>query len=313
MTCEWVPLLVTLQEQALPPCRSAPIEVLVVSPEIHVVTPLSQCMTTNCWVDAVTPHERGYNSCSRVLRTHPLHPYTLCRFYSILHSRRAIMISWAYYRYLNSEEWCGSPRSCHRVKSHVLSTNVQVIFMSYKLETFQRHICLPAYFKIPICTFHNSFLHTLVTIAITYGSLDQVFHSLNQAILRNDKTEPADLKALRTGNIPIGVFNQYGSTWEFVWGLLRDFPMGAWYPIVQCCDKRSSGDSYLYTTEQIVDLMVTLSQPYIPFLRYVGFIEMAHLFDGAMVFAPAATRAELRRFACSFLRYLNWYTSYALF
>jgi hypothetical protein len=150
-------------------------------------------------------------------------------------------------------------------------------------------------------------------MAVTHGSLDQVFHSLNDAILRNDKTEPADLKALRTGNIPIGVSNQYGSTWEFVWGLLRDFPMGAWYPIVQFCDKLSSDDSYLYTTEQIADLMMTLSNPYIPFLRYVGFAEMADLFDGAMIFAPAATRAELRRFARSFLHYLNRYTSYALF
>ena len=89
--------------------------------------------------------------------------------------------------------------------------------------------------------------------------------------------------------------------------------MGAWYPIVQIYDKRSSNDSYLYTTEQIFGLMVTFSHPCVPFLRYVGFVEMADLFDAAMVFAPAATRAELRRFARSFLRYLNRYTSYALF
>jgi len=89
-----------------------------------------------------------------------------------------------------------------------------------------------------------------------------------------------------------------------------------WAPGIRLCSfaTSSSDDSYLYTIEQIVDLMATLSHPHIPFLRYVGFVEMADLFDGgAMVFAPAATRAELRRFACSFLRCLNRYTSYALF
>ena len=181
------------------------------------------------------------------------------------------------------------------------------------IEDNKNQFILLAYFKIPICTFYSLFQHTPVAMAVTYDTFDQVLHSLDHSILKNDKGEPADLIALCTGKISISALGQYGSTWEFVWGLLRDLPMGAWYPIVQFCEKRSSDNSYLYTTEQIVDLMATLSHPHIPFLRYVGFIEMADLFDGAMVFAPAATRAELRRFACSFLRYLNRYTSYALF
>lgn len=97
--------------------------------------------------------------------------------------------------------------------------------------------------------------------------------------------------------------------------MLRDLPMGAWYPLVQFCDKSGSGenDLYLCTDEQIVDRISTLNQPYIPFLRYVGLIEMADIFHGTMMFASTATREELRRFARSFLRYLNRYTSYALF
>jgi len=49
-------------------------------------------------------------------------------------------------------------------------------------------------------------------MAVTYDTLDQVLHSLNDAILKYNKGEPADLIALRTGKIPIGAPGQYGFT-----------------------------------------------------------------------------------------------------
>lgn len=150
-------------------------------------------------------------------------------------------------------------------------------------------------------------------MANKFNSLNEVLRSLDFAILRNDKDEPADLKALRTGRIPIGAGGQYGSTWEFVWGLLRDLPMGAWHPLVQFCDTGLGKSRRCLANEQIVDLMVALNKPYFPFLRYAGFTEMADLFDGAIKFAPTATRAELGLITRGFLRYLNRYTSYCLF
>lgn len=138
-------------------------------------------------------------------------------------------------------------------------------------------------------------------------TLNDLVGALTLATLRNDKEEPADLKAIRMGQVPIGVGGQFFSTWEFAWGLLRDLPMGAWYPLVQFVDDNN------YSDAQIVDMMKKLNGPYIPYMRYNGFIEMADFFDAAVALAKDANREDLRRLTHGFLRYFNRYTSWAIF
>ena len=105
----------------------------------------------------------------------------------------------------------------------------------------------------------------------------------------------------------MGAGGQFFSTWEFAWGLLRDLPMGVWYPLVQFTDDKN------YSDAQIVDLMKKLNGPFIPYLCYNGFIEMANFFDATVELAKGANREDLRLLTHSFLRYFNWYTSWAIF
>lgn len=144
-------------------------------------------------------------------------------------------------------------------------------------------------------------------MATQFKNLDELVRALAAATLRNDKEEPADLKAIRTGQVPIGAGGQFFSTWEFAWGLLRDLPMGAWYPLVQFAYDKS------YTNAQIVDMMKKLNGPYISYLRHNGFIEMADLFDAAVALAGSASRENFRLLTRGFLRYFNRYTSWAIF
>ena len=144
-------------------------------------------------------------------------------------------------------------------------------------------------------------------MASQFKTLNGLVGALAFATLRNDKEEPADLKAIRMGQVHIGAGGQFFSTWEFACGLLHDLPMGAWYPLVQFTDDNN------YSDAQIVDMMKKLNGPYIPYLRYNGFIEMANFFDAAVVLAKGANREDLRLLTRGFLRYFNRYTSWAIF
>lgn len=67
-------------------------------------------------------------------------------------------------------------------------------------------------------------------MANAFNNTNEVLLAIRLVISRIDMEEPADLRALRTGQLPIGTRGQYGSTWEFAWSLFRNLAMGAWYP-----------------------------------------------------------------------------------
>jgi len=123
--------------------------------------------------------------------------------------------------------------------------------------------------------------------------------ALTAAISHN---EPEEIRALRTGNLDnqAGSYGQYFGTWEIAAGMIRDYSMYTFYPLVQIIENEDVG------LEQFKFILDTFDNPYSNYLRYSGFPEMGDLAIGLREnITSAKSRAEAIEAVRAFCAYTN--------
>lgn len=135
-----------------------------------------------------------------------------------------------------------------------------------------------------------------------YNSLADVTAHARELALAIRGTEPEEIKALRTGSLDnqAGTYGQYFGTWEIAAGMLRDYSMYTFYPLVHIIE---NGNISLEHFKFVLD---TFDHPYSNYLRYSGFPEMGSLAMGLRDhILDAKDRAEAVEAVRAFLAYTN--------
>lgn len=114
--------------------------------------------------------------------------------------------------------------------------------------------------------------------------------------------EPEEIKAFRTGTLDnkAGSYGQYFGTWDIAAGMMRDYSMYTYYPLVQIIENEA------ISLEQFKFVLDSFDHPYSNYLRYSGFPEMGHLaFALREHFPKAKSRAEAVEAIRAFCAYAN--------
>jgi hypothetical protein len=139
-----------------------------------------------------------------------------------------------------------------------------------------------------------------------FTSLSHLAEAINAATTDMLIREPAEIKAMRTGNIKIGTNGQYFSTWDIANGLLRDLAMSTWYSLLQTLEDQD------FTLQQACTLMGRLDSHHSNYLRYSGFPQLGGFAAALLQLLPrAAIRDEAVEAVRAYVGYLNRMSAWA--
>jgi len=122
------------------------------------------------------------------------------------------------------------------------------------------------------------------------------------------RQEPPELKGIRTGK-NLGSFNQYFSTWEFVYGFLRDLSMYTMYPIAKFARQQDM------SLEILCRIFKELTPPYTSYLGSWGLAKLRDYCVGFTGFLNGneISKEEFRAVVDALYRYTNMLGSWAYF
>lgn len=135
-----------------------------------------------------------------------------------------------------------------------------------------------------------------------YKSLAEVVTAVKERTAAIAHKEPAEIHAFRTGTLDnkAGSYGQYFGTWDIAAGMMRDYSMYTYYPLVQIVE---NPDISLENFKFVLD---SFDHPYSNYLRYSGFPEMGHLAFALREHLPsAASREEAIEAVRAFCAYTN--------
>lgn len=136
----------------------------------------------------------------------------------------------------------------------------------------------------------------------TYASLKDVVAHVEAATAAVMTREPAEIHAFRTGTLDnkAGSYGQYFGTWDIAAGMMRDYSMYTYYPLVQIIENPA------ISLENFKFVLDSFDHPYSNYLRYSGFPEMGHLAFALRDWLPKAeSRDEAVAAVRSFCAYTN--------
>ncbi|WP_213990426.1 hypothetical protein [Sodalis sp. dw_96] len=137
---------------------------------------------------------------------------------------------------------------------------------------------------------------------MSYTSLGDVINDIHShtALIAND--EPAEIYAFRTGTLDnqAGSYGQYFGTWDIAAGMMRDYSMYTYYPLVQIVENTDIDLS------QFIFILDSFDHPYSNYLRYSGFPKMGTLAFALREWLP---RAQSRQQAIEAVRAFCIYTN----
>ncbi|MCC6304644.1 MAG: hypothetical protein IT545_05540 [Rhodobacteraceae bacterium] len=135
-----------------------------------------------------------------------------------------------------------------------------------------------------------------------YGSLGEVVAAVRARTAAIMNREPDEIRAFRTGTLEnkAGSYGQYFGTWDIAAGMMRDYSMYTWYPLVQIVENEA------ISLAQFQFVLDSFDHPYSNYLRYSGFPEMGHLAFALRKWLPgASSRAEAVAAVRAFCMYTN--------
>ncbi len=137
---------------------------------------------------------------------------------------------------------------------------------------------------------------------MTYRNLKEVVADVKAKTLAIRTQEPAEIYAFRTGTLDnkAGSYGQYFGTWDIAAGMMRDYSMYTYYPLVQIVENKD------IPLEQFQFILDSFDHPYSNYLRYSGFPDMGHLAFALRQHLPSAgNRAEAVDAIRAFCAYTN--------
>lgn len=137
---------------------------------------------------------------------------------------------------------------------------------------------------------------------MTYASLSHVVAAIREKTAAITDREPDEIRAFRTGTLDnkAGSYGQYFGTWDIAAGMMRDYSMYTWYPLVQIVENEK------IPLEHFQFVLDSFDHPYSNYLRYSGFPEMGHLAFALRQWLPkAGSRAEAIAAVRAFCMYTN--------
>ena len=140
-----------------------------------------------------------------------------------------------------------------------------------------------------------------------FTSLSRLAEAINAATTDMLSREPAEIRAMRTGNIKIGTNGQYFSTWDIANGLLRDLAMSTWYSLLQTFEDQD------FTLQQACTLANRFGDSHHSnYLRYSGFPQLGSFAVALLQHLPrAANRDEAVEAVRAFVGYINRMSAWA--
>lgn len=135
-----------------------------------------------------------------------------------------------------------------------------------------------------------------------HQSLADFTAHVRQLTLSIRETEPKEIAALRTGNLDnqAGSYGQYFGTWEIAAGMMRDYSMYTFYPLVHIIENED------ISIEQFTFILDTFDHPYSNYLRYSGFPEMGSLaLELRRLLKARTSRADAIEAVRAFCAYTN--------
>lgn len=105
---------------------------------------------------------------------------------------------------------------------------------------------------------------------MSYASIADLTQELEAATRSLATSEPKAIREFRTGTLDnqAGSYGQYFGTWDIAAGMVRDYSMYTWYPLVVLVEDRSIG------LEHFCKVVRAFDPAYSNYLRYSGFPEM---------------------------------------
>lgn len=137
---------------------------------------------------------------------------------------------------------------------------------------------------------------------MSHASLRDVVEKVRERTAAIMDREPEEIRAFRTGTLDnkAGSYGQYFGTWDIAAGMMRDYSMYTWYPLVQIVENER------IPLDQFKFILDSFDHPYSNYLRYSGFPEMGHLAFALREHLPkAASRAEAVEAVRAFCMYTN--------
>lgn len=135
----------------------------------------------------------------------------------------------------------------------------------------------------------------------TFKTLAEVVQHVRQLTAEITGKEPKEIHAFRTGTLDnkAGSYGQYFGTWDIAAGMIRDYSMYTYYPLLQIVENRD------ISLEQFKFILDSFDHPYSNYLRYSGFPEMGHAAFALREHLPGATREEAIAAIRAFCIYTN--------
>jgi hypothetical protein len=137
---------------------------------------------------------------------------------------------------------------------------------------------------------------------VGYGNLAEVVADIRSKTAEIKHQEPKEIRAFRLGALDnkAGSYGQYFGTWDIAAGMMRDYSMYTYYPLVQIVENAA------IPLEQFKFILDSFDHPYSNYLRYSGFPDMGHLAFALRQHFPAArSRAQAVEAVRAFCAYTN--------
>ena len=137
---------------------------------------------------------------------------------------------------------------------------------------------------------------------MNYSNINDLTKELLAATQELMVEEPAAIRDFRTGNLEnhAGSYGQYFGTWDIAAGMIRDYSMYTWYPMVQLVEDESIG------LDQFRKIVKAFDPPYSNYLRFSGFPEMGRR---AVALADLLAKTNSRQDAIAAVRAFCAYTN----
>jgi hypothetical protein len=135
-----------------------------------------------------------------------------------------------------------------------------------------------------------------------YENLVDVVARVRQLTSLISRAEPDEIKVFRTGQLEnqAGSYGQYFGTWDIAAGMIRDYSMYTYYPLVQVIENPK------ILLSEFKFILDSFDHPYSNYLRYSGFPEMGHLaFALRKYIGGASSREEAVEAVRAFCAYTN--------
>ncbi|WP_413723176.1 hypothetical protein ACL2XG_00520 [Sodalis sp. RH24] len=123
---------------------------------------------------------------------------------------------------------------------------------------------------------------------MSYTSLGDVIDHVRSQTAAMAREEPAEIYAFRTGTLEnqAGSYGQYFGTWDIAAGMMRDYSMYTYYPLLQIIENPD------ITLPQFCFILDSFDHPYSNYLRYSGFPQLGKLALSLRQWLPRATSRQ---------------------